>query len=505
MVKHTYIIKLILKKQFLIILCCCFFTTLSAQRFEDDQFFFRYRYNDSILVLPKKPFKAAVETFGLNIGVWAFDRYALRGEYAYINWNTMKKNIRHGFVWDNDKFSTNLFAHPYHGGLYFNAARSNGMNFWESIPYTVGGSLMWEFLMENEPPAINDFIATSIGGLCLGEVTFRLSDLLIDDRATGFTRFGREFLVTLVSPMRGLNRIIDGDAWKIRRIKGRSIKSIPASFYVTVGHRGLAEDSEIRTEFDNGMYVDLKLVYGDPFDEGNDKPYDSFSLSTTFNFFSYQPIISRFNAIGQLWGKNIPLKSEKSRLHLGIYQHFDYYDSEAVLDGSKINSYRISEAAAFGVGSLFRSQLGKNTKFFASGYVNAILLGGSITDHFHAVDRDYNMGSGFSTKLSGTFIFRNKAELGFSAKDYRLFTWKGYDPEIDLSKLSHEEQLYLDAQGDKGNANLTVLSLDFNYRFRKRYTFSIETSYYLRESNYKYFPDVEYQIVESKIGLGYLF
>lgn len=68
-------------------------------------------------------------------------------------------------------FNTNLFAHPYHGNLYFNAARTNGMNFWQSYPFALGGSLMWEFLGENTPPSINDLLATSIGGTAIGETT----------------------------------------------------------------------------------------------------------------------------------------------------------------------------------------------------------------------------------------------------------------------------------------------------------------------------------------------
>jgi hypothetical protein len=107
-----------------------------------------------------------------------------RADFAKINFWTMGNNLSHGFVWNNDQFSTNLLGHPYHGGLYFNAARINGVNFWQSVPYTVAGSLMWEYLMENEPPSINDFIATPIGGMALGEMTFRLSGLLIDNRAT---------------------------------------------------------------------------------------------------------------------------------------------------------------------------------------------------------------------------------------------------------------------------------------------------------------------------------
>ncbi len=465
----------------------------------------KYHYNDSILLPRRNPFKAGLETVGLNVGVWAFDRYVLDGDFAYISLNTMSNNIKHGFVWDNDQFSTNLFAHPYHGGLYFNTARCNGMTFWESLPYSIGGSLMWEFLMENEPPAINDFIATSIGGACLGEVTYRLSDLIIDDRTTGWQRFGREFLTTLVSPMRGLNRIMSGDAWRHRTIRGRSLKSTPAMFYVTAGHRALAEDSEIRRELDNGMYVDFALIYGNLFDDENDKPYDAFSLRATFNMFSQQPLISSVNAIGQLWGTNIPLKRKNRALHVGVFQHFDYYDSDAVLDGEKINSYRISEAAAFGGGIMYAARLNKNMNFATTGYLNAILLGGSITDHYQNIDRDYNMGSGFSSKLYMEFFYKTRLNFGLRMEDYRLFTWKGYDPNVDISQLTHEEQLHLNAQGDKGNANLTIMRLDFNYRFKKRFTVSLETSYYLRNSHYKYFPDKEYQVIENKIGLGYVF
>mgnify|MGYP006970874397 CR=1 FL=1 len=32
--------------------------------------------------------RATAETVGMNIGLWAFDRYALKGHYAYISWKT---------------------------------------------------------------------------------------------------------------------------------------------------------------------------------------------------------------------------------------------------------------------------------------------------------------------------------------------------------------------------------------------------------------------------------
>jgi hypothetical protein len=116
----------------------------------------------------------------------------------------------------------------------------------------------------------------------------------------------------------------------------------------------------------------------------------------------------------------------------------------------------------------------------------------------------YNLGSGFSSKL-GAGLLGRKAGLYVKVEDYRLFTWKGYDPKTDLSGLTVDEQRQLNAQGDKGNVKFTIFNLNFYYHFLKHYMLSVETSYYMRDSYYKYFPRVKYQIVESKIGIGYLF
>ena len=197
--------------------------------------------SDTALFIPRRPWLAASEVFGMNMAVWTFDRFLMNEDFAKINGHTIKQNFKTGPVWDTDKFSTNLVAHPYHGSLYFNAARSNGLNFWQSIPFAAGGSLMWEFFMETEPPSINDMLATSFGGIELGEITYRLSDLFIDNRSHGAERVGREILSGLISPMRAINRIITGEAWRHSSSKGRVYTSVPVNFIVGVGPRFLAE------------------------------------------------------------------------------------------------------------------------------------------------------------------------------------------------------------------------------------------------------------------------
>ncbi|MDE6488718.1 MAG: DUF3943 domain-containing protein, partial [Paramuribaculum sp.] len=190
---------------------------------------------DVLLHERKTLWRAAAETVGFNIGLWAFDRYALKGHYAYISWNTIKENFRHGFEWDDDHLHTNMFDHPYNGSIFFNAGRCNGFNFWQSELFAIGGSAMWEMFMEREYPSTNDIIATPIGGAALGEVLYRTSALILDDRSTGGERFGREFAAFLVDPMKGINRIVTGDAWKKRATSGRRFGIPPICVELSLG------------------------------------------------------------------------------------------------------------------------------------------------------------------------------------------------------------------------------------------------------------------------------
>lgn len=53
-----------------------------------------YVYNDSTYHIKKRPWRAALETFGLNVAVWGFDRFVMNEEFAHISINTIKDNIK---------------------------------------------------------------------------------------------------------------------------------------------------------------------------------------------------------------------------------------------------------------------------------------------------------------------------------------------------------------------------------------------------------------------------
>lgn len=457
--------------------------------------------SDSIRIIPPNPWKAAAEVFTINMGVWAFDRYILQADFAKINSHTIKRNLKTFPVWDTDMFSTNLVAHPYHGSLYFNAARSNGMNFWQSMPYTIGGSLMWEFFMEAELPSINDLFSTTFGGIELGEITYRISDLFLDDRSSGIERVGREVLSGLISPVRGLNRLIAGDSWKYRPHKGRAFSKVPVDFTVSLGARYLAEEEELENN-SLGMNLSFSLDYGDLYGDDYFNPYEWFHLNFELDFLSSQPLVSQVNAIGAIWGKHIWSKGDRN-LTAGIFQHFDYYDSQLKVGKERetVAPYRIAEAAAFGGGLIYQKKPATSNPvdIYAEFYLNAVLLGASTSDYFNIDERDYNMGSGYSIKNSIGLTYKKRWSLLLNTENYHIFTWKGYDPDIDWGTVDPES---LNAQGDEGNARLTVFSVNLMYSSPKKWNLLLTSRQFFRRTHYKYYEDIEHATMDIMLSFG---
>ncbi|MDR2916651.1 MAG: DUF3943 domain-containing protein [Tannerella sp.] len=421
-------------------------------------------------------------------------------EFAKIGINSFKQNLSSLPVWDTDKFSTNLIAHPYHGGLYFNAARSNGMSFWKSVPFTLGGSLMWEYFMENELPSVNDLFATTFGGMELGEITFRLSDLFIDNRSSGGERIGREILVTCISPVRGINRLITGESWKRSLSKGRMLPSVPVYFSLYTGLRFLAEQERSK-DGELSMVLGFNLAYNDQYSESqNDhyRPYEWFVLNGSVDLFSSQPLMTQLNAIGILWGKNVK-NTKNSSLTAGIFQHFDFYDSQIKnKEKQKVAPYRISEAVAFGGGILYLRKLTDThpMEIRSSFYANAIILGGSLTDHYFYDEKDYNLGSGYSVKTYTNLTYKKKISFDIQSENYHIFTWKGNNPD-------GTGKIHKSSQGDIGNSRLIIFSTRLSYIFNKKWNISISNRFFTRYTHYKYYEDTIYSTNDGMLTAGY--
>jgi hypothetical protein len=480
-------------------------------------------YGDSTMALPEKKryWQALAEVTAINVGVQLFDRYALNSDFAQTTLRTLKRNFTDGMVWDNDFFVTNMFAHPYHGNLYFNAARTNGLSFWESAPYSLLGSAMWEFLGETEPPAINDIIATTCGGMALGEMTHRLSRTILDDRDHGWRRFWREAAAAIINPMQGIHRIVSGDAWNVKNSHYRyhNFHETPVDVAFSLGWRYLADDGALFRGV-HAPYLNFYLLYGTAVDgERHTKPYDFFDLDATFSIGGGQKMVNNISIVGRLWSTpivEIPAKTKDGQTmaaEFGIYQHFNYYDSNPIEDGSELVPYRISEAAGFGPGFILSMpQTGALSKMEQRIFLSGILLGGTKSDYFNVIERDYNMGSGFSVKSKTQLDFGRFGRMILNAKYFRLYTWKGYEDKDLNAYASGEKDLhYLNVQGDNSNAALLVLNPIFEFHVAKQWSINLSATYYWRRTHYNYYYDSDFVLrqnsnvyartFETKIGM----
>ena len=473
-------------------------------------------FTDSTMALPipKRPWQALAEVTAINVGVQLFDRWVTKEEFAQTTLRSIRRNFTDGMVWDNDLFNTNMFMHPYHGNLYFNAARTNGLTFWESAPYSLVGSAMWEFLGETEPPAINDIIATTCGGMALGEMTHRLSLTVLDDRTHGFRRFLREAAAAIINPIQGIHRIVSGDAWRIshQHYRYHNFYETPLEASVSAGWRYLADDGALFRGI-HAPYVKLTLTYGTSVDgDKHTTAYDFFDVQLNTAFGGGQPLVNTLNIVGRLWSTPILDKKDMAG-EFGIYQHFNYYDAKPIEDGSSLTPYRISEAAGFGPGFIFTlPQMGYLSKMEQRIFASGILLGGTKSDYFNVIERDYNMGMGYSIKAMTQLDFGRFGRLILNAKFFKLYTWKGYEKkDLTAYKTGEKDLHFLNVQGDNSNASLLVINPVIEIHLARQWSLTLDASYYGRRTHYNYYYDkdlvlhenstVRARTFETKIGL----
>ncbi len=463
------------------------------------------QYPDSIALecdvapLPKKRVGwAAVEVVATDALFHLLTRYIVREDYAQIGWSDIKNNFKVGFMWDNDEFETNIFSHPYQGGLYFNAARSLGLNFWESAPYALLGSAIWEFFLETQPPSINDIISTPLGGMAFGEVTHRLSSLVLNGRARGWERVWRELAGAAFNPIRAVNRVITGEAW---RVGHRYVdQAATASYHLRLngGYR-LLDYNNSRACAVSMPFFDVGIRYNNPFKIEGNTPFDYFDFRMMFNFSPRHPIIGEVNLSAPLWGRGGSY-TPGNRAFVGIFQHFNYYNSGA-LSAREVENipFRITEAMAYGAGMMSDWAIAPHATLSLNGYASGVVLGGAFCDYYDFHDRDYNLGSGYSVRLYGNLLWRRRVDIYLGAEHLHLFTWQGYEHKPYNTLSPH----YINAQGAVGNSRMQVINVRGGYFFRPDMGVSAEVAWRNRQSDYRYFPSVKASAFEFRLMFSY--
>lgn len=449
----------------------------------------------------KRPIRSLGLGVGSNLFFFGINRFMLNEDFSKINIHSIKKNLQTMPVWDSDKFFTNMFGHPYHGSHYFNAARVNGYSFYESIPFTFAGSLFWEYLMEIEPPSTNDLFATTLGGPAMGEVIFRLSDLIYDKRKSGSERLVRELIAGLLNPMYAVNRWLDGTYHHNPYSKGNILPVADFSGYISIGSRHYAES---KTKTVHGASIRAGIEYGDIFDDEILRPYEWFLGDIQFDIIYRHFLLVSMNINGALRTWEM-VDNSNWQLIGGFFQPYTYYRPKRPISSpDEPHPFYMTETAAVGTGLLLKNESGKfqmKNQFYA----NAIALGASTSDYSRIKNRDYNYGSGFSLKSLNSFKFASKLKINLDAEFHRLYTWLKYDESIDLNNMTHEEMLYINFQGDRSRASLFRLKASAEYMLRENISLLVERNQYIRKTIYHRYPNIKQSVFDDYIQLRYSF
>jgi hypothetical protein len=335
------------------------------------------------------PFLAVFEGLlaqGLNN---RFNAWVRKDSTAYVTKETWRTNLHRGWHFDEDNFFVNMLGHPYAGSIHFNGARSNGLSFWASAPFTFFHSVVWEYFGETTQPSINDFVDTGLGGIALGEMFHRVAATIRNNEVGGGARFLRELVALPFDPMGSFNRLLDGEWSKkgpnpsehnplgtvLRMGGGAGIVRAPGSLLTSL------KDAE----FTSAFMADLK--YGDSYIDSLRKPFAAFSARLLFA--PGHGGLTQLVGVGRVTGAEIG-RTEWHRHQIELNHRFEYLNNGALRFGAQTLELGLSSRIHIAGKFWFRTLMAGD----------GIALAGINAPGTGTGTRDYDFGPG----LGGTFF-----------------------------------------------------------------------------------------------------
>ena len=348
---------------------------------------------------PKKHFwVAAAYILALQLIPNAVSRLG-GNEWADVSLQSWGNNLTLPWQWDNNAFKNNQFSHPYHGAMYFNAGRTNGYNFWQSAPWAFAGSLTWELFGEVWAPAPNDLLNTTLGGITLGEMLFRVSSLTLKNESRGFERVVREVTAGILNPVRGFNRVVRGEAWQHSRTPPEWRPSTVFAA-VDVGYRRLVVPGEAQNEVLNGAVVIAELAYGDPILDLAKKPFSTFGVRLAYATNNGSAGgLSELTVRGSLGAKKL---GSGQLNHLAVLMTYDYIANPIIEFGGQ----------GFYGGAVLGRRPAKGPRMRAE-LLGQFMPVAAIQSDFYLTQegRDYDYGIGLGGAVNGAIIWPGLAQI----------------------------------------------------------------------------------------------
>ena len=349
----------------------------------------------------------ALEITGFIFSLNAINRVLIGGSDYDSDGESFERNLKTAPVYDKDPFSINQIGHPYQGNIYYGFARSAGLEYWESLLYTLAGSFLWETWGETTPPSINDYVSTTIGGSFVGEALFRMASLLLEGGGES-PGFWRELGAAVISPPTGFNRLVFGERFKpvfpsrdpeifIRLRLGGTITS-------NISNDGLPNDAR-RQE----ASLEYAIAYGLPGKPGYRyrRPFDYFQFEFTAvpNADSVGNAIENFTMRGLLVGDSYEWGPDYRGLW-GLFGSYEYLSPQV---------FRLA-ATSVSFGTIGQWWLSRTIALQGS-VLGGVGFGasGTVAD---PEERDYHYGVIPSALVGLRLIFGERALLEGSVRQY---------------------------------------------------------------------------------------
>lgn len=420
---------------------------------------------DAPLIEPSKPMLApvspepsksflvpALEVPLFNVALSLANYLVIGEEWTHVSLGSIERNLTNPWVWDVDGFWVNQFGHPYQGSFAYTAARSSGWSFWQSAPYALASSFLWEVAGETEPPSINDLITTPVGGSLLGEALYRIS-LQVLDYGGENPGFWWQLGSALASPVTAMNRALFGT-----RARDVSVVRAPSfgHFWAGANFNGLLIDrtnsSVVAIEDQVQGTLGVHYSYGLPGDPSwtYDKPFDYFDLRSDLAVSERVPFANLF-----IRGSLIAWPYSKGDTLHGMWGLYGLYDfaTPATLRAS---------VSATGLGSTTQWRVDEDLYLQGTGILAAVLHGSAGTVTNPVGFRDFHAGPGGEAFL----------EL------------KAVRPGAGMLRLMARHYFIVSTYTFPGTENITYATASLNFRLFGNHAVGIEAVAALRRAHY---------------------
>ncbi|HEY9004229.1 MAG TPA: DUF3943 domain-containing protein [Mucilaginibacter sp.] len=419
----------------------------------------------------KKNFgRAALLFAGAEVVPWTFDHYIFKYDYANISFATIKHNLKlSSWTWDNDEFQTNQFGHPYQGSQFFSAFRANGYSFWQSAPASFAGSYIWESTAENQSPAPNDFINTGLGGAVLGEMTYRLSRRIVNNRTRGFKRQMSEVLGFIINPMNGLTRLMDGRWGRVSDNPAEQDTS-KVSLEIDLGGRDFKATRTNGLKSNGyGWYGRIKLLYGSRYEDYK-TPFSNIYINAEFGQDDSSKM-NYLNVYGSLAGWELAGDEKKEQLAI-LSANYDYIHNEAFLYGGQ--SLKMNLFSEY--------NLSRKLSFNTSLGVGPVILA-AVTDRYptHGRFYDYTTGTSFNGGVGVSLLKKLLISLDYNG------AW------------------LVTVNGSASHYFLHTVTSEIQYMLTKQFSFAVQPGYFTLHGKYNDHPTVDNKYPFVRLSARYSF